>query len=86
MKIDANPGRHPIAATSQPVVRRESTPTTETTMSFERIQALEQTLKETPLVRPEKVAQAKALAADSNYPSDKVLNRLADVFAKHITR
>ena len=55
-------------------------------MSFERTNSLEQSLKDAPQVRPEKVAQASALVADASYPSDEVLNRMAGLLAKHINR
>jgi hypothetical protein len=48
--------------------------------------ALKRGLKEIPPVRPEKVALAGALAADSSYPSDDVLDRLADFLAQRIRR
>jgi hypothetical protein len=53
-------------------------------MSFENTQALEQTLKEVPAVRPEAVERASSLLSDSNYPSDEVLNRVATVLAQNI--
>ena len=54
-------------------------------MSFDRTQALEQSLKDTSQVRPEKVAQASALVADASYPSDETLSRMAGLLAQHIT-
>lgn len=87
MEVDFNTGRQPIAGASQPITRRESASKTESTnMSFERITSLEQTLQKIPLARPEKVAQATALAADPNYPSAPELSRLADLFAQHLHR
>lgn len=87
MEVDFNPGRNPVSGPSQPVARRESTSTTETTtMSFERTTALEQSLKEVPLVRPEKVARAADLIADPSYPSKSDLNRMANLFAQHLKR
>lgn len=53
-------------------------------MSFERTQSLEQSLKDTSQVRPEKVARATALVADANYPSDETLNRMAGLLATHL--
>jgi hypothetical protein len=53
-------------------------------MSFERTKALEQSLRDTPAVRPDKVAQAKALVSDPNYPSDEALNRMSGLLAQHI--
>ncbi len=54
-------------------------------MSFERTQALEKTLQETPQVRPEAVAQASALVSDENYPSDALLNKMAGLLANKIS-
>jgi hypothetical protein len=53
-------------------------------MSFENTQALEQTLKETPTVRPEAVERAAGLLADPNYPSNDVLNGVAATLARNI--
>ena len=55
-------------------------------MSFERTQSLEQSLASIPKVRPEKVAQAAALVADPNYPSDVQLNKMAGLLAGQIVR
>jgi len=85
MEVDFNPGRSPITDSSQPVVRREtSAPATDNTMSFDQTTSLQQTLRDTSQVRPEKVAQASALVADPSYPSDDVLDRLAGLLAQHI--
>jgi len=53
-------------------------------MSFDQTTSLQQTLRDTSQVRPEKVAQASALVADPSYPSDDVLDRLAGLLAQHI--
>ena len=45
---------------------------------------LNQTLKQTPSVRAEKVARAKALIADSSYPPKAVIDQVAAVLAPHI--
>lgn len=87
MEVDFNTGRNPIAGVGQPITRRESTAKTETdNMSFERTTALEQVLKKIPMVRPEKVAQATALVANPNYPSDAELNRVANLLAQHLNQ
>ena len=85
MEVDFNPGRSPITGGNQPVIRREPSATApDNTMSFDKTTSLQQTLKDSSQVRPEKVAQASALVADPNYPSDDVLDRLAGLLAKHI--
>lgn len=53
-------------------------------MSFERIQALKNPLQEAAQVRPEAVIRASALVADANYPSDKLLDKVAGVLAESI--
>lgn len=47
-------------------------------------QSLQDTLKQSASVRPEKVAQASALLSDGNYPSDADLNRLAGFLASRL--
>jgi hypothetical protein len=47
-------------------------------------QSLQAALKASADPRPEKVAQATALASDANYPSDSDLNRMAGYFASRI--
>jgi len=86
MEIQFNPGQNSVAATNKPIDTRGSSSTVENTMSFDfnRTGALEQTLKDTSQVRPEKVAQAGALAADPDYPSDDVLDSMAGLLADHI--
>ena len=41
-------------------------------------------MKQSPQVRPEKVAQANALLSDGNYPSDKALSQLAGFLAQRL--
>ena len=85
MEVDFNPGRSLITVGNQPVVRREpSAPAVDSTMSFNQTTSLEQALKNSAQVRPEKVAQASALVADPSYPSDEVLDRMAGLLAQHI--
>ena len=50
-------------------------------MSFDQTNTLERSLTSTPQIRPDKVAQAAALVADGNYPSDAQLSRLAGLLA-----
>jgi hypothetical protein len=52
--------------------------------SFDATQSLQQSLKQSPQVRPEKVAQASALVNNSNYPSDAALNQLAGFLANRL--
>lgn len=86
MEIEFNPGSvaNTGASQSPAPARRETIQPAENTMSFDRTQALEQTLKEIPQVRPDVVARASALVSDANYPSDELLNKLAGVLARNI--
>lgn len=85
MEVDFNTGRNPITGSTQPIVRQPAVvPAAENNMSFERTQSLEQSLKDTSQIRPEKVAQATALVSDPNYPSDETLNRMAGLLAQHL--
>jgi len=85
MEIEFNPS---LTVTNNPVgpssVRPVSTQPGESIMPFENTQALEQTLKQAPTVRPEAVDRAAALLSDPNYPSDEVLNRVATVLSQNI--
>jgi hypothetical protein len=90
MEVNLNSTQGSTPDYSQSVSRQAAAPTTDNsantgnTMSFERTKALEQSLRNTPSVRPDKVAQAKALVSDPNYPSDKALSRMSDLLAQHI--
>lgn len=45
---------------------------------------LKHALEQTPTVRADKVAAAKALLADGSYPSDALLGKVADLLAEHL--
>ncbi len=85
MEVEFNAGLAANSPVSQSPVRRAPAPSAGSTMSFEYTQALEQTLKETPTVRPEAVNRAVALLSDNNYPSDEVMDRVATTLAKNMT-
>ena len=84
MEVKFNAGLTANNPVSQSQVRQEPAQPAANAMSFEYTQALEQTLKETPAVRPGAVDRATALLSDANYPSDEVLNQVATVLAKNI--
>jgi hypothetical protein len=90
MEVNLNSTQSSTPDYSQSVSRQAAAPATDNsantgnTMSFERTKALEQSLRDTPVVRPDKVAQAKALVNDPNYPSDEALNRMSGLLAQHI--
>jgi len=83
MEIDFNPGRVPKAEPSQPVARPSASATADEA-SFPGSAALQDKLKNLSTIRPEKVAQAKALVSDSEYPPNDVLDRIAVLLAIHV--
>ena len=85
MEVEFNVGLAANNPVSQTPARREPTQPAASAMSFENTQALEQSLKEIPTVRPEAVGRAAALLSDTNYPSDEALDRVATVLAQNIT-
>jgi hypothetical protein len=85
MEVKFNPGLNVNSGTGQsPVTRQQDPPPADTTMSFERTQALEKTLQANFPVRPEAVARASALVADDNYPSADALDKMAGLLADKI--
>ena len=83
MEIKVNPGRVPDPAVGQPTARREAAPVTDSG-AFEQSQALERTLKSGSDIRPEKIAQARAVLSDVKYPPDALLDGIANLLAVHI--
>ena len=84
MEIEFNPARTPAPGAGQPVGRRDAAPAVRADQPFERAAALEQALKDIPLVRPEKVEHARALVADTKYPPEEMLDRIANLLALHM--
>jgi hypothetical protein len=85
MEIEFNPGRYSEPDTSQSIARKNAAQPAGQA-SFERPQALERALRESPQVRPEKVAHARSLVADVKYPPEAVLNSISNLLALHIAR
>ena len=83
MEIEFNPGRVPKAEPSQPVARPSATPGADQT-SFQVSAALQDKLKSMSTVRPDKVAQAKALVSNLKYPPDDMLDRIAVLLAINV--
>jgi len=59
-------------------------PADDSSVLLKSTQTLEQSLKQSSQVRPEKVAAATALVNDNGYPSDVTLNRLAGFLASRL--
>jgi len=87
MVVEFNTGGANYIPVRQGSARRaeesSSSSTDDSSVSFSS-QSLQQTLQQSPAVRPEKVAQASALLSDGNYPSDEALNQLAGFFADRL--
>jgi len=83
MEIKLNPGRVPDPATGQPIARPEAAPAAEAG-AFEQSQALERTLKSGSDIRPEKIAQARAVLSDAKYPPNALLDGIAHLLASHL--
>ncbi len=88
MIVDFNTGGSNLIPVQQASARRAPSVetnegNTDSSVSFSS-QALQDTLKQSAAVRPEKVAQATALVNDSKYPSDAALNQLAGFLANRL--
>ena len=83
MEINLNAGRIPEPAGGQPVARREATPVAQSG-TFDQSQALERTLKDGSDLRPDKVAHARAVLDQVQYPPDALLDGIANLLALHI--
>ena len=81
MEIEFNTNKLGKAEPAQPVSRQEATRRVTEDDAFQQTHALENRLKELPVVRPEKVEQAKTLVTDVQYPPDQVLRSLATLLA-----
>ncbi|MDW8380865.1 MAG: hypothetical protein RMN51_01970 [Verrucomicrobiota bacterium] len=81
MEIEFNPGRYSEPGVSQSVTRRPPPTAASDALSIERAQSVRRALAEAPAVRPEKVEQARAYAADVKYPPEEVLERLSHLLA-----
>ena len=84
MVVEFNTGGANFIPVRQTSARQAAALTDDSSVSFDATQSLQQTLKDVPQVRPEKVAQASALLSNGNYPSDAVLNRLAGFLANRL--
>lgn len=84
MVVEFNTGGTNYLPVSQATARRATTSATDDSSVSLSTQSLQQTLQQYTQARPDKVAQASALANDSNYPSDTALDQLAGFLAKRL--
>ena len=83
MEIEFNPSRVPKVEPSQTAARANAPASVDKT-SFPGSAALQDKLKNLSEVRPEKVAYAKGLVSDLQYPPDDVLDRIAVLLAINV--
>ena len=83
MEIEFNPSRVPKVEPSQTAVRA-SAPASAGETSFAVSAALKDKLKNLSDIRPEKVAYAKDLVSNSQYPPNDVLDRIAVLLAINV--
>jgi hypothetical protein len=83
MEIEFNPSRVPKVEPSQTAARPSAVVPADQT-SFTVSATLQDKLKNLSDVRPEKVAYARNLVSDSQYPPDDVLDRIAVLLAINV--
>ena len=83
MEIEFNPSRVPKVEPSQTAVRASASTSAGET-SFAVSAALKDKLKNISDVRPEKVAYAKDLVSNLQYPPDDMLDRIAVLLAINV--
>ncbi len=84
MDIKFNPSQPTESAVKNSVTRSPAAARSAETVPFEQAQALERSVKELPLSRPDKVAHARALVADVQYPPMETMDRIASLLALHM--
>lgn len=83
MEIEFNTGRIGNREAGQPVTRPSTTATATDSASFTSTATLESQLINVPAVRVDKVALAKTLITNPNYPPTELLDRIATLLAVH---
>ncbi len=83
MKVNPNRNLNDAAPISR-APQRPAAPAVSSEADFQASAKLALKLAETPTVRAAKVAQAKALIADPNYPDAKTIKQVAKKLAENI--
>ena len=86
MQIEFNTSRIAKGDVGQPVARPDAAPVSTDTTSFTSTASLEAQLRDVPAVRVDKVALAKSLITNPNYPPQELLDRIAVLLAVHNMR
>lgn len=69
-------------AGSQPPTSRPTPAANQESLSTSQTESLRESLKSTPEIRPEVVAQGERLAVDPNYPPLQIIEGLAKMFVQ----
>jgi hypothetical protein len=83
MHIEFNTSRISKGDLGQPTSRPEASTTSTDTTSFTSTATLEAQLRAEPETRVDKVALAKSLINNPNYPPQELLDRIATLLAVH---
>ena len=83
MEIEFNTSRIAKRDVTPAATRTESAPATTDTTSFTATASLDSQLQSVPPTRVDKVALAKSLIANPNYPPQELLDRIAILLAVH---
>ncbi len=85
MRVDANNSYPGVTGISRRSKSRETqaAPEAQDSPCTNEAERLKRSL-ETPDIRADKVARAKALVSEPSYPQDSVLSRVADVLSKNL--
>jgi len=86
MEIKFNPSSVPDPLANQPVARRSEASSVPDQNALANVDALKKSLTDLPLVRPDKVANARSLANNPHYPPGELLDRIANLMAVHINK
>ena len=86
MEIEFNTSRIAKRDAAPPTARTESTPSPTDTTSFTATASLDSQLQSVPATRVDKVALAKSLVANPNYPPQELMDRIATLLAVHNIR
>lgn len=85
MEIEFNTGGIPDFGGSQSIARKSTTPPAASPVSLSSTDSLKNQMSSLSDVRPDKVAKARDLVSDPDYPSDDVLGKVAGKLASHIS-
>ncbi len=86
MEIEFNASQNPDREYIRPVRRQGSPAASARAVPLPGMAELEGELKELSLVRPERVEEAKALAAEETYPSKELLEGIAGLLARKLKK